>query len=190
METRAKAKFIKVSPKKMRLVANLIRGLDVADALVRLRFTKKAATTPLTKLLNSAIANAEENQKLSKDNLYIKEITVDDGPTLKRWRPRAFGRATSIRKRSSHIVLLLSEKVPTKVKEGQFKKEDKKDDIIKVDSMDELKALEAESESDAPALDTDGQIKEKKNQGPPTKGGKSGNKGFMNKIFNRKSGDK
>ncbi|HQA64242.1 MAG TPA: 50S ribosomal protein L22, partial [bacterium] len=100
MEVSAKAKFIRMSPRKVRLVADVIRGLDVEEALVQLEFNKRAASLPLVKLLKSAISNAEQNHQLKRDNLFVKELTIDDGPTLKRWRPRAFGRATMLRKRS------------------------------------------------------------------------------------------
>jgi large subunit ribosomal protein L22 len=99
-----------MSPRKIRLVAGLIRGLDVAKAESQLGFSVKAAARPVLKLLRSAIANAEHNHKLEREGLYIKVITVDGGPMLKRWRARAFGRAAPIRKRTSHITIILSDK--------------------------------------------------------------------------------
>lgn len=111
MEVKAKARFIRMSPKKVRLVIDNIRGKDALQALDILKFINKLASNPVEKLLNSAIANAENNFKLEKGNLYIKEIRADDGPTLKRWMPRAFGRATTIRKRMTHISIVLGEKV-------------------------------------------------------------------------------
>ncbi|MCD4705591.1 50S ribosomal protein L22, partial [bacterium] len=107
MEMKAKAKYIKMSPKKVRLVVDVIRKMDVDNALAQLKFINKLAAKPVEKLINSAIANAKHNFGLEKDNLYIKEIKVDEGAILKRWRPRAFGRAGAIRKRSSHISLIL-----------------------------------------------------------------------------------
>lgn len=132
MEVKAKAKFIRMSPRKVRLVASLIKGLDVQKALTQLEFTNKWAARPISKLIDSAIANAENNFKLEKDNLYIKDIRVDQGPTIKRWKPRAHGRATMIRKKMSHIFLTLEEKVPSKedkekkVSAKEVKKKDKK----------------------------------------------------------------
>lgn len=126
MEVKAKARFIRMSPKKVRLVVDIIRGMDVIAAEEQLSFSKKAAAGVVLKLLRSAVANAEHNFNLSKDNLYIKTITADDGPTLKRWMPRAFGRATTIRKRSSHINIALEEKVPSQKDSSAGKRQDKK----------------------------------------------------------------
>ena len=110
MEIKAKARYIKMSPKKIRLVIDVIRNMEVVDALAQLKFINKLATKPVDKLLNSAVANAKHNFDTEKDNLYIKEIRVDEGPTTKRWKPRAFGRASTIRKRSSHISIILKAK--------------------------------------------------------------------------------
>ncbi|RMD59477.1 50S ribosomal protein L22, partial [Candidatus Parcubacteria bacterium] len=109
MQVTAKAKYIRISPRKVRLVADIIRGLTVDEALAQLRFINKRAVVPVEKVLKSAIANAEHNYELEQDNLYIQEIRVDEGPTLKRWKPRAFGRATPIRKRTSIISVVLDE---------------------------------------------------------------------------------
>lgn len=97
-----------MSPRKVRLVVNTIRGLSVAAAETRLNFLPKLAAQPVLKLLNSAVANAEHNFKLEKKDLYVKFIVADGGPTLKRFRPRAFGRAAPIRKRTTHISLILA----------------------------------------------------------------------------------
>ena len=140
MEVKAKAKFVRTSAKKVRLVAGLIRGLDVEEALVQLQFSKKNAALPIAKLLKSAIANAEENLDLKRNNLFVQEIRVDEGPTLKRWMPRAMGRATPIRKRSSHTTLILGERVPTI--EKKVKKEDNKDDIVKIEDLDKITTKE------------------------------------------------
>lgn len=113
MDVNAKLRFLRISPTKVRLVVNAVRGLAIEEAEQQLQFMNKRPAEPVLKLLRSAIANAENNFKLKKDNLFIKKITVDDGPTLKRWRPRAYGRAGEIRKRSSHILLVLGEKAET-----------------------------------------------------------------------------
>lgn len=110
MEVKAKARFIRMSPRKIRLVVNLVRGLDVDDAVAQLRFLNKAAARPVYKLIESARANAENNFKLNPGSLFIKTITVDGGPVLKRWMPRAFGRATPVRKRTAHITVVLDER--------------------------------------------------------------------------------
>ncbi|PIP28935.1 50S ribosomal protein L22, partial [Candidatus Kuenenbacteria bacterium CG23_combo_of_CG06-09_8_20_14_all_39_39] len=85
METTAKLRYLRMSPRKVRLVVDAIRGVSVEQALARLKFSDKRAVQPVAKLLNSAIANAEHNQDLKRDNLLIKEIKVDEGPVLKRW---------------------------------------------------------------------------------------------------------
>lgn len=113
MEVKAKGKYLKISSKKMRLVTDLVRGMDSKEALDYLNFVPKKAARFINKVLNSALANAEHNFDLKKENLFIKEIFVNEGPTLKRWRPRAFGRAGQIRKRSSHLEIILGEKIPS-----------------------------------------------------------------------------
>lgn len=99
-----------MAPRKVRLVADLVRGMDLAAAEAQLRFMKKAAARPVLKLLQSAGANATNNFKLDRGILFVKTITVDGGPTLHRWRARAFGRAAAIRKRMSHISVVLDER--------------------------------------------------------------------------------
>ena len=110
MEVKARLRFVRVGPRKARLVADMIRGKGSEEALNVLTFTKKAAAKILIKLLKSAIANATQKKNIDVDRLYIKKITVDQGPTMKRFQPRALGRATTIRKRSSHINIVLDEK--------------------------------------------------------------------------------
>ncbi|WP_096202138.1 50S ribosomal protein L22 [Bacillus sp. FJAT-45350] len=110
MEAKAVARQVRIAPRKVRLVVDLIRGKQVGEAIAILRHTPKSASPVVEKLLNSAIANAEHNYELEPNNLYIKEAFVDEGVTLKRFRPRAMGRASRINKRSSHITLVVTEK--------------------------------------------------------------------------------
>ena len=110
MDVIAKARHIRMSPRKVRLVADLVRGLDVDAAESQLKFYRKAAARPVLKVILSAKANAEHNFKLDPDLLYVKTIAVDGGPVLHRWRARAFGRAAAIRKRSAHITVTLAER--------------------------------------------------------------------------------
>lgn len=117
METRAIAKHLRISSKKARLVADLIRGLSVNEAEAQLRQVVRKASYLISKTLRSAVSNAEHNLGLHKDNLYIKKISINQGASLKRWMPRAFGRASPIKKRSSHIVIILDE-----IKPGHLKK--------------------------------------------------------------------
>jgi large subunit ribosomal protein L22 len=110
MEVTAKTRYVRVSPRKARLVTELIKGKKVQEALNILTFTKKASAKTLTKLINSAVANAQQNNQMDVDTLMVKRISVDGGPTLKRYLPRAMGRATKISKRTSHITVVLDEK--------------------------------------------------------------------------------
>lgn len=115
MDVTAHLRNLRMSPRKVRLVADLVRGLPVGEADAQLAYLSRAAALPLRKLLASAVANAEHNAKLSRANLYVGQIAVNQGPTLKRFRPRAFGRAAAIRKRSCHVHVVLMERVPTTV---------------------------------------------------------------------------
>lgn len=173
MEIKAKAKYIRLSPRKTRLIADLIRGLDVKEAENQLIFLRKAAARPVLKLLKSAIANALNNFKLKEENLYIKSITVDSGPTLKRWQPRAFGRATPIRKRSAHISIVLAEKkgaiVSQKIVESV-----KKPEVVKVAEPLRISAPVDVEEKKAREKEVPKEFKK--------------TKGFFKRIFTRKSG--
>jgi ribosomal protein L22 len=104
----ARARFVRVAPRKARLIADQVRGLPLDDALPLLRFSSRSAAQDIRKLLESAAANAENNHDLVADDLMIKDIHVDEGPTLRRYRPRALGRATRINKRTSHIAVALT----------------------------------------------------------------------------------
>ncbi len=109
METRAIAKYIRLSPQKARLVARNIQGLPVEDAINILRFTPKKAAELIGKVLDSAVANAEQLPGVDVDTLVVKQVRIDEGPTLKRIRPRAMGRANRIFKRTSHITVVVEE---------------------------------------------------------------------------------
>jgi large subunit ribosomal protein L22 len=108
-EVRAQAKYVRISPRKARLVAEHIRGRSVPEARAVLAFTSREAAGALDKVLQSAVSNAEANHGLAEDGLYIKAAYVDAGPVLKRWRARARGRVARIRKRTCHITVLLAE---------------------------------------------------------------------------------
>ena len=128
-EVKAKLSFLRQSPRKVRLVADLVRGKKTKQSVDILSVLTKKAATPIRKLIESAVANAKNNFNLEEDGLIIGKITVDDGPTLKRWMPRARGRATTIRKRTSHVVVTLISKQKV-VKKEDNKKETKKDEKI------------------------------------------------------------
>jgi large subunit ribosomal protein L22 len=109
MEAKAVGKYIRISPQKARLVADVVRGMGVDQAITTLRFMPKKGAVLLKKVLESAIANATHDEQADVDNLYIKKIIIDGGPSLKRISPRAQGRATGIIKRTSHITVVLEE---------------------------------------------------------------------------------
>ena len=168
MEAKAKLNHLRISPRKVRLVLDTVRGLKVVPAQAQLSMMHKNASEPILKLLNSVVANAENNFDLKKENLYIKEVFAGDGPTLKRWMPRAFGRATPIRKRTSHISITVAEVVESKVK-----KDKKKETIKEAISQDEIKQ------------DKTGEDLKSDTKGSEENSGKT--KGFAQKIFRRKS---
>ena len=107
MKTQASARYIRVPASKARLVLAHIRGKSVGEALATLQFAEKAAARLIEKVLRSAIANAEHNHQLAADTLFVSKAFVDEGPTLKRFRPRALGRAYRVRKRTSHITVIV-----------------------------------------------------------------------------------
>ncbi|WP_214108796.1 50S ribosomal protein L22 [Acrocarpospora catenulata] len=112
MEARAQVRFARHTPRKARRVVDLIRGLPAAEAQAVLRFAPQAASETVYKVLSSAVANAEHNFKLDRDTLFVSRAWVDEGPTLKRFRPRAQGRAYRINKRTSHITVIVESREP------------------------------------------------------------------------------
>ncbi|MGH2319703.1 50S ribosomal protein L22 [Planococcus sp. 4-30] len=109
MQAKAVARTVRIAPRKVRLVVDLIRGKQIGEAVAILNHTPKAASIVVEKLLKSAAANAEHNYEMDLNDLIISEVFVDEGPTLKRFRPRAMGRASAINKRTSHITLVVSD---------------------------------------------------------------------------------
>ncbi|MFD0944139.1 50S ribosomal protein L22 [Savagea faecisuis] len=109
-QAKATAQTVRIAPRKVRLVVDLIRGKKVGEAIAILQLTPRAASPVVEKLLKSAIANAEHNYEMNAEDLFVSEVFVDEGPTMKRFRPRAQGRASGINKRTSHITLVVSEK--------------------------------------------------------------------------------
>jgi large subunit ribosomal protein L22 len=110
LNAKAVVRFSRIAPRKARQVIDMIRGKKVGDAQTILKFTPRFAAEIISKVLNSAIANAENNHKMNRDNLYVSEAYVDQGPTMKRFMPRAQGRASAIHKRTSHITIVVAEK--------------------------------------------------------------------------------
>jgi len=139
MSVTAKLRYLRIAPRKVRLVADLIRGKKVSQALRLLQFTPKRAALSLEKLLRSALANARHNFGLEEDNLYISKITVDEGPKLKRWMPRARGRAFEIQKKTSHVTLVLDSFEKKKIKKPKTKKIEGAEKIEKISRIEKPK---------------------------------------------------
>jgi len=131
MQVKAKLNYLRIAPRKVRIATHMVRGKKVEEAKLLLRFSLKKSTKALEKLLDSAIANAKNDFDLASENLKIAEITVDEGPKLKRWRPRSRGRALQIQKKTSHITIVLEDVKPENVEQNKktkklVKKEEKK----------------------------------------------------------------
>jgi large subunit ribosomal protein L22 len=190
MQVSAKLKNLRTSPRKVRLVANFIKGLDVAEALNQLETQIKKSNPVMKKLLESAINNAENNFGLDKDNLYVYSAKVGAGATLKRWMPRAFGRASTILKRTSQIEIILEERVEgkgRKTKEEMEKEKQKRLDAQKKQDKEAKKEQEEKEE----VLKNEGETAVKntekiKETGKIKKGGETKG-GLASRIFRRKS---
>lgn len=169
METRAVARYVRISARKARLMTDLIKGKDLGEAQQMLDFSPKAAARAVAKVLASAAANAENNNKIAPDRLFVLRAYVDEGPTLKRFRPRAMGRATRINKRSSHITIVLEEREPDKAAtRRRFRRSPRQVEKVKRagekaagEKAAEEKALEVRPEEEAPGEEAeDGQVTE------------------------------
>ncbi|MFC3419488.1 50S ribosomal protein L22 [Salinicoccus hispanicus] len=119
MQAKAVAKTVRIAPRKARMVLDLIRGKEVGEAIAILKLTNKRTSPVVEKLLKSAVANAEHNYDMDIESLYVSEAYANEGPTLKRFRPRAQGRATKINKRTSHITIVVSEPSTEDVQETE-----------------------------------------------------------------------
>lgn len=173
MEVQAEANYLRIAPRKVRLVAGLISGLSANRALTELRFLPKRASLPMEKLLKSAIANAKHNFNLEEKNLRVKQVIVNAGPVLKRTDPRAFGRAALIRHRLSHVMLTLDEVVPSTRKSPKSKAAAAPE--VRQAALEELRDIEK----------AEGEVSEKRS-GREKERAKT-DKGFRARIFNRKS---
>lgn len=192
MEIKASLQHLRMSAQKVRLVAALVRKTEITKALTQLRFCNKLAAGPMTKLIKSAVANAVNNYDLDANNLMVKSVMVDEGVTLKRWMPRAHGRATAIRKRACHINLVLAEIVDSGKKEAKkaiidrpVKLEDlsKPKQEIKPEKVDK-KIAKTESDEEKGIEAKAGTAK----GGHARIEGKAHDKAFSSRIFRRKSG--
>ncbi len=171
MQVTAKLRYLSIAPRKVRLIIDLVRGKSVEQAQIILNFTPNRTAPILLKLLKQAVANAKNNFQLDEKNLYIQKITADEGPKLKRWRPRARGMAYQIQKKTSHITITLDEieqkakkrkKVKEVVKEKfqpDITKETKKtpeiEEVLKEKKLSEKPKLKPELEIKKPKIDKD-----------------------------------
>jgi large subunit ribosomal protein L22 len=181
MEIKASINDLRMSPRKVRLVIDLVRKMPVDKALAQLKFTNKKATDPVIKMIESAIANGVNTYGVDRNNLFIKEIRSDEGTTLKRWMPKAHGRATVIRKRGAHVQVLLGELVDS----GKHEKK-----VVKAEAPVKLEDLSKEAEKQtktskktSKSAEASAPVKSKaktKSDAPE--------KGFASKVFNRKVG--
>lgn len=180
MEIKAKLNHLRIAPRKVRLVLDLIRGLEVKQAVNQLQFMPKRSSGPILKLLNSAIANAKHNFGVEVNDLFIAKATADKGVTLKRWLPRAFGRASAINKRASHIELVLKTKVGVKAEKGKKNltapvKADTKDKAVTVSKEKiEIKSKKPEKDLNRATFKEEGK---KASSGPSV----------VKRVFRRKS---
>lgn len=190
MKVIASLKNLRTSPRKVRLVTDSIVGMNASAALVQLKHVVKKTSEPVEKLLLSALANAENNFGLDRENMYVSSMMVGEGPRLKRWLPRAQGRATLILKRTSHIKLELEERI-----EGKNKKS--KEQLDKEKAQREKARTKAMQDAMAEVTGGEDEVKEEK-KAEKVKVAKTGEKkvsaktgqdnGFLKKVFNRKSG--
>ncbi len=150
MEVKAKLRHLRIAPRKVRLVVNVVRGLSLVDAENQLLNMNKRAAHPVLKLIRSAAASAEHNYKLNRNDLVVKTIQVDDAMTFKRWQPRAMGRATMLRKRGSHVKVVLDLKPEAKqaaqAKAKSAKPKTTKKPVAKKSEKKEVKKTSAKAE--------------------------------------------
>jgi large subunit ribosomal protein L22 len=193
MEVSAKLNNFRKSPRKVRLVAGLLRGLSAKDAQNQLKFIIKGSALNFEKLLKSAVSNAENNFGLDKDNLFVKDVIVNEGAKLKRWLPRAYGRASLILKRTSNIEIIVAEVVP-----GKGRKKVVKQEIKEVKGKPEIAKKEKEKteEIKEPAFAKASAGKEEKKEVIKEREEKEfidekkkaeSSKGFLKRVFRRKS---
>lgn len=191
MEVKASARYIRISPRKVRLVVSLVRGMKLASAYEQLKFVGKGAAEPVRKAIASAAANAVHNFSLSEDNLLVKEIRVDSGPVLKRWLPRAHGHASPLRKRMSHIMVTLGEVKDSGIKAGRKEAVEAPMKLGAIPKEDEGIKTEAKAAGrpNEPIDDKSKKIVDPRREGRGSNRAEGGGKqGFTSKLFNRKSG--
>jgi len=181
MKVSAKLNNLRIAPRKVRLVAELVTGLDVDDALVQLDAKIKRGCEPVRKLLLSAISNAENNFGIDRSNMFVLSVTVGGGPTLKRWMPRAYGRAAMIKKRTSKIEIIVDERI-----EGKGRKTKEQLEKEKKERLEEKKKIEKEA---VKKMDDKKEVKNKPEEVKEIERGKKDTtkSNWSSRIFRRKS---
>jgi large subunit ribosomal protein L22 len=192
MQVKAKLNNLRISPRKVRLVADLVRGLDVAEAINQIEASYKRGSLPMKKLIESALSNGENNLGIDRNNMYIYSILVDAGPSLKRWMPKAYGRASQILKRTTQIEVVLKERVEGQGRKSQEELEEarKKRTETKLKKEKAIRKEAEEKETSAKNKETGAKVSEKNKEKTVEKGKafeeKKG-KGWASRIFRRKS---
>jgi large subunit ribosomal protein L22 len=193
MKVTAELNNLRISPRKVKLVADLIKGMNAIEAVSQLDVAIKKTSGYMQKLLLSAMANAENNFGLSKNNLYVLDAVVGAGPTLKRWMPKAYGRAGQILKRTSKVRIVLEERIEGKDRKSKEQMETEKAERIKKAAQElkkESKKEESKKEEDKAEIKeakTEKVVDAKAKSGEGTKKGLGEAKSWKNKIFRRKS---
>ncbi len=182
MKVSAHIHNIRISPRKVRLVANLIKGMDAHEALHQLEQQVKRGNVSMKKLLLSAISNGENNFGVDKNNLYVHTVLVGAGPTLKRWMPKAHGRAGQIRKRTSTVQLILEEKI-----EGKNRKSKEQLEQERQKKLEEKRKAQKEEEKKNKEKTPTGIMEKSKEDGGARTKRELGKGNWVNKIFRRKS---
>ncbi len=198
MQVKAHGRNLRIAVTKIRPLVSLVKGKNVSEATATLKFTPRKGARLLLQVLQSAIANAKNNYNLEEDNLYLKEILINEGPVYKRWLPRAHGSADEILKRTSHVSIVLDEKVKTSAKEisANLLAKKKRDEKIAEKRSEEVKKAAAKSKpadlkqlSQKPVAEEEETKTEfeklKQAKGSEEKGSKKS--GFLNKLFRRKA---
>lgn len=191
MKVIASLNNLRTSPRKVRLVTNSIVGMNASTALVQLKHIAKKTSDPVEKLLNSALANAENNFGLDKENMFVSSILVGEGAKLKRWLPRAQGRATLILKRTSHIKMEIEEKIEGKNRKSKQELEKKRIENEKANAkmmQDEIEAMENAEKNKEKAEVASEKKTVKKASAKKETVKKGQDSGFLKKVFQRKSG--
>jgi len=184
MQVHAELNNLRISPRKVKLVADLIKGMDALEAASQLSVVVKKTSGYMQKLLLSAIANGENNFGLAKDNLFVLDVQVGAGPTLKRWMPKAYGRAGQILKRTSKVRIILEERIEGKDRKSKEQLEKEREERMKKATA-ELKKEESEKKEEQKAIKAEKTIGAPKTEENIKKA--SEKKSWKNRIFRRKS---